>query len=96
MTKEQELQMENYYQELLKYGKIKTLNEALVFKLSYEKAFSLNGVMPMLLCLTDDVNGVTKGERYKMKNEDEEHYFLIDDRDKEIKLYKRFFEYFEQ
>jgi len=44
MTKEQELQMEKYYQELLKDGIIKTLNEALVFKLSYEKAFLLNGV----------------------------------------------------
>lgn len=44
MTKEQEVQMNNYYLELLKKGSINTLNEAMIFKLSYEKAFSLNSV----------------------------------------------------
>jgi hypothetical protein len=44
MTKEQELQMSNYYSELVQRGKITTLSEASVFKLSYEKAFSLHSV----------------------------------------------------
>lgn len=44
MTKEQELQMENYYQELVQRGKITSLSEASIFKLSYEKAFSLTDV----------------------------------------------------
>jgi hypothetical protein len=50
MTKEQETQMNDYYLELLKNGTIKTLNEAMIFKLSYEKAFSLNGVVKSFYC----------------------------------------------
>ena len=44
MTKKQEVQMNNYYLELKKDGMITKLHEAMIFKLSYEKAFSLNGV----------------------------------------------------
>lgn len=44
MNKNQELQMNSYYEELLKSNVITTLNEALIFKLSYEKAFSLTDV----------------------------------------------------
>lgn len=44
MTKEQELKMNTYYSELVKIGTITTLSEANVFKLSYEKAFSLHVV----------------------------------------------------
>jgi len=44
MTKKQEQQMNDYYTELLNNGSIKTINEAFIFILSYEKAFSLNGV----------------------------------------------------
>lgn len=44
MNKEQELKLEEYYQELLENKTIKTLNEALVFKLAYEKALTMHDV----------------------------------------------------
>jgi hypothetical protein len=36
--------MNDYYLELVINDSINTLNEAMIFKLSYEKAFYLNGV----------------------------------------------------
>ena len=49
ITKEQESKMNNYYLELTQNGSINTLNEAMIFKLSYEKAFSLQIVNPTYL-----------------------------------------------
>ena len=48
MNQEQKLQMHYYYKELVKNGTIKTIKEALVFKLSYEKAFYLTDVVKSL------------------------------------------------
>ena len=44
MNKERELKLEEYYQELLEVKTITTLNEALVFKLAYEKALTMHAV----------------------------------------------------
>tara|TARA_R110000737_G_scaffold41398_1_gene61972 strand:- start:375 stop:620 length:246 start_codon:yes stop_codon:yes gene_type:complete len=44
MTKEQKAEMKAYLLELQNDFIITNENEAMIFKLSYEKAFSLNGV----------------------------------------------------
>lgn len=45
MTKNQKKQMGDYLLELKKRGYIEDLADELIFKLSYEKAFSLQGVL---------------------------------------------------
>jgi site-specific recombinase XerD len=75
MTKEQEVQMNNYYLELLKKGSINTLNEAMIFKLSYEKAFSLNSVSQQ----REQLNGFRKWTSERANNEDVVKQEVIDD-----------------
>ena len=67
MTKEQEVQMNNYYLELLKKGSINTLNEAMIFKLSYEKAFSLNSVSQQRKQLEDYQHFIDWNEEHDRK-----------------------------
>ena len=44
MNKEQQEQMNNFYQEQVKTGLINNLDGAVGFKIGYEKAFSLHSV----------------------------------------------------
>jgi len=48
MTKNQELEMQKYLQKLVKDKILTTGREALIFKFSYEKAFSLKDVVKSL------------------------------------------------
>jgi hypothetical protein len=76
MNSHQKLELHNYYKELVQNGTIKTINEALVFKLSYEKAFSFAGVVKPLKDrqeLTFEewtvVKDYVKKNNYYLKNE---------------------------
>lgn len=45
MNKEQELQADEYYKELVKDKIITTAHEAFIFKLAYEKALTMHAVI---------------------------------------------------
>jgi Cft2 family RNA processing exonuclease len=75
MTSEQRLQIHNYYKELVSNDIIKTPNEAKIFKLSYEKAFSLTDVVKSFkdrkeLTFEDwiIIRGYTKSGTYYFRN----------------------------
>ena len=92
MTKEQELQMNNYYEKLVKEGKLKTLQEAYIFKLSYEKAFSLKDVVASVLCVDSSCYGaLTKYCKYRIIKEDNINYTIINDYDEEFRYPKVLF-----
>lgn len=94
MTEEQENQMNDYYIELLKNKTIKTLNDGYIFKLSMDKAFSLQGVIQDLLLCKGTMNswGTTEGEKYKMVRELKDHYCIINDLGEEDFFSKKWFE----
>ena len=81
ITKEQESKMNNYYLELTQNGSINTLNEAMIFKLSYEKSFSLQSFMPeFLLCKeTHRSFNITEGKKYKLMKKEGNVCTIIDD-----------------
>lgn len=72
MNKEQQKQMDEYYQELVNKGTITDINSALAFKLGYEKALNLP-VVGVTLCDCDD-----RDVKYLIKNwcEDCEKYIV--------------------
>lgn len=71
MNKEQELQADKYYNELVKNKTITTLNEALVFKLAYEKALTMHDVGCSVFT-TEDI-----GKEFTVKALNSEHGFYI-------------------
>tara|TARA_R110000782_G_scaffold265060_1_gene358545 strand:- start:331 stop:621 length:291 start_codon:yes stop_codon:yes gene_type:complete len=93
MTKEQELQMNNYYLELKKDGIITKLHEAMIFKLSYEKAFSLNGVVASVLCVkSKGYKDLQKGKKYELIDELVLDYVIVDDEGCNYRYPKELFE----
>lgn len=61
MNKEQELKLEEYYKELLEVKTITTLNEALVFKLAYEKALTMHAVGSSVWMVQDTHSLIVRG-----------------------------------
>ena len=79
MNKEQELELEEYYQELKNNKTITTLNEALVFKLAYEKALIMHAVSKRTFrkaIATDIVEGAVV---YLLGDDNDIHTITIDE-----------------
>jgi molecular chaperone GrpE (heat shock protein) len=50
------------------------------------------GCSTKLLCVSDDFNFITKGKTYKMEDEPDGHYVIIDNLGERRILWKHFFE----
>lgn len=81
MTKYDKTQMNKHYLKELENGSITTVDEALSYKLGYEKAFSLNSVgqqRELLIAFTEDWNLNNCDDQTHITNEDIEDYLAID------------------
>lgn len=94
MNKEQELQADEYYKELVNNKTITTLNEALVFKLAYEKALTMHAVMPTLLLCIDAIVSwdITIGRKYTLIKESQNQYLIKNDKGFKDWIHKDWFE----
>lgn len=59
----------------------------------YKEQCNMHVVMPMLLCnFTEKDWGITKGKKYKLNGVDKHHYYFINDKGVEERVFKQYFE----
>ena len=66
------------------------------FEECWNKAINYTHCSTLLLCLVDDFNFLTKDKVYKMQEEPEGHYVVIDDLGEKRLLWKKYFKIVDQ